>query len=240
LISLSGDPKQGKTYFGASLPNAVVIDFPPAKFGYRTLTIDPIALNRTVGEGFRSLLSPSRQNGELTWVPKIAGFDFYNQYHFVKSWEEFQGAVEQARGYKDSLPKDSGKTWIVIDDTYRWRAMEVMRWKDDKKLNPKGNDWPAQNDFGVITQAMHTEITELQQDFNVCLINRLTTDFKSGEPKAQFYPPGIEYVSDLVIKIGVNLKENVPTQVVTVDYNGHMFVCDPDYNMCKEIESPTP
>jgi hypothetical protein len=242
LLSIYGEPKRGKTYFVANLPNVVIIDFPPAKFGYRTLTIDPIALKRTVGEGFRSLFTLERQeDNSFRAVPKISGFDFQNQYHFVKSWEDFQMAVEEARLYKDTLPEGSGNVWVVIDDTHRWRAMEVMRWKEDKKLNPKGNEWPAQNDFGVITQAMNAEITELQQDFNVCLVHRLTTDFKTGEPKAQFYPPGVEYVSDLVMKIDImRPKDGKPKQVVTIDYNGHVFECDPSYNDCKEIEDPTP
>ena len=56
LGSLWAGTKKGKTWFGASMPNAVLIDFPPAKLSFGKVEIDQIALKRTVGEGFEVCL----------------------------------------------------------------------------------------------------------------------------------------------------------------------------------------
>jgi len=77
LVSVYADTKIGKTYFAASFPNVVLIDFPPAKLSFGKLEFDQIALSRSVGEGFRSVFRPVRKpDGHIAWQPKIDGFDY--------------------------------------------------------------------------------------------------------------------------------------------------------------------
>ena len=116
LVSLYADTKIGKTFFGANFPNAVIIDFPPAKLSFGKVEIDQIALNRSVGEGFRSLFMPIRKpDNTLVWKPKIDNFDYKNQYHFPKSWEEFQTAIEKAKFYAEDVATipNSGSSTII-------------------------------------------------------------------------------------------------------------------------------
>src|SRR5512137_2086355 len=89
LVSLQGRTKRGKTFFGASFPNAVLLDFISCKMGFAKLEFDAAAMNRTVGEGFRSIFRPERKDGEVQWVSKIPGFDFQSQYCYVKTWDQF-------------------------------------------------------------------------------------------------------------------------------------------------------
>ncbi|MDD4352705.1 MAG: hypothetical protein PHU71_07075, partial [Candidatus Gracilibacteria bacterium] len=127
LISLYGKTKKGKTYFGASFPNAVVFDFAPVRWVYRGIFADT---KRTVGEGFRSIFYSTVKDGNRVWIPKITGFSYNNQYKFIRNKQDFTTAIEHARLYSESIPNDSGKVWIILDDTSRWRGIEVIDWQE--------------------------------------------------------------------------------------------------------------
>ena len=234
LVSIQGDTKQGKTFFGASFPNAVILDFAGAKMGFSKIVPDPIASKRTVGEGFRSLFKPVRkEGGQVSWIPKIPGFDYTMQYCYIKSQEQFQTAIEKAKMFRDGLPEGSGKVWIVIDDTTRWRATEVLYWIDMNKKK-----FPIKEQWGQITQTMQSELTEMQNDFNVLLIHKTGRDFDTGLPVALTYPSNAEFVSDCNLEICVLQKDGKQRQCIKVLSNGHQFRCDNDY--CSEILDPEP
>jgi hypothetical protein len=233
LVSVFGETKRGKTFFGASFPNAVVIDFPPVKMKFGSAKIDEVAITRSVGEGFRSLFSSVRKDGAIKWIPKIAGFDFKNQYKFVKSWQDFQGAIEHARLYSEGLDDDAGKVWVVLDDTNRWRGLEVINWSAKN-----GGKWPAAVQFGQITQQMQAEITDIQEFANVLLISRMVKNFDTGDYGPQVYPSGSDYLADASLEIWMGVKDNKQVQIIKVHSNGHDFECNPTY--CKEIVNPTP
>ncbi len=234
LISLYGETKRGKTFFGGKMPNAIVLDMPPVIMKFKDAELDKSAIQRSVGEGFRSLFSPKQKDGNVIWVPKIPGFDFKNQYHFVKSWQDLQNAIELARIYSDSLPAGSGKVWFVIDDTNRWRGLEVVAWQE--RNNGK---WPAPAQFGQITQGMQATITSMQEFGNVLLISRMVKNFDTGEYGPQVYPTGSDYLADASLEITNEIRNEKLTQVIKVHSNGHDFMCNPGF--CKEVtNNPTP
>lgn len=236
LGSLWAGTKIGKTWFGANMPNAVIIDFPPAKLSFGKVEIDQLALTRTVGEGFRSLFMPVRQkDGTLTWKPKISGFDYTNQYHFVKTWEDFQTALEMASFYAEDIKaQNSGKVWVVLDDTYRWRALEIIHYITKNKRK-----WPSQQEFGLITQAMSSQITAIQNFANVLLIHRTAKDFDTGVPVPLIYPTSADFNSDIVIELEHRVLPDGKRQVALIHSTGHDFPCNnPDYQT--EVIDPTP
>lgn len=234
LISLYGETKRGKTFFGGSFPHAVVIDFPPVKYGFKEVKIDEAALKRTVGEGFRSLFAPQRKDGKVVWTPKIDGFDYRNQYKFVKSYKEFQTAIEMAKFYSETLEDDSGKVWVVLDDTNRWRGLEVITWQQNNN-----GKWPAPVQFGQITQSMQGMITEIQDFANVLLISRMVKNFDTGDYGPQVYPSGSDYLADASLEITNEIRNDKVMQIIKVHSNGHDFECNPGY--CKEIpNNPSP
>lgn len=239
LVSLYADTKIGKTYFGASFPNAVVFDFPPAKFEFRGVKLDPVALKRNVGEGFRSLYVPVRKDdGSLTWKPKIAGFNSNgSQYYFPKTWEQFQTALEKTKYYAEDLSeiKDAGKAWVIIDDTYRWRALEVLHFIE---TSPK-HQYPSQPEFGKITQAMASQITYIRNFANVLVIHRTAKDFDTGEKIPLVYPTSIDFDSDISVKLVHEMRDNELHQVAKIYSTGHDFpCCNSDYQV--EVVDPTP
>lgn len=234
LLSMYGETKKGKTYFGASFPNAVVIDFPPIKLGFGKIEIDQVGMSRTVGEGFRSLFEPKTRDGQIVWVPKIPGFDYKMQYKFVRNWSEFQAAIEHARLFAETLPPGKGRVWVVFDDTYRWRALEVANW-----MSKNGGKWPAMQQFGQITQAMQAQITEVQNFANVLLISRMVRNFDTGEYGPQVYPSGSDYLADASFEITTMQDESGRTiPVIRVHSNGNSYLCDPSF--CRELRNPTP
>lgn len=238
LISISGETKIGKTYFGASFPNAFIIDFPPVKFGFRSITFDPVALNRSVGEGWRSIARPERRAGGVQWVSKVPGFDLNKQYCFAKTYADFMSAIARAKEFKSTIPQGEGNVWIILDDTYRWRGLEIQRWVEDTKLNSKRAPFPAKEQFGHVTQNMQSVLTEIQQDFNVAMIHRIVPDYETGEPKAQIYPSGADYISDASLRLTRRKKGDDTIQVAEVLSNAYMFEFSPEF--CREIESPSP
>lgn len=232
LISLQGQTKKGKTYFAASFPNAFVLDFVPSKMKFAGGALDTVAMTRTVGEGFRSLFTPVKKPDGVHWVPKIDGFDFKQQYFFIKSLEMLDAAIEKAKMFKETLSPDAGKVWLVIDDSLRWRNMEVINWAEQKKK------WPAKEIFGQITQGMQAKITSWQNDFNILIVHKMGLDFNTGEPTAQAHPGNIEYVSDCCIEIATVIKDGTLHPLIKVHSNGHCFECDPNY--IKEVLDPDP
>lgn len=238
LVSLYADTKIGKTFFGASFPNAVIIDFPPAKLSFGKAEIDQIALTRSVGEGFRSLFTPVRKpDNTLVWKPKIDGFDYHNQYHFPKSWEEFQTAIEKARFYAEDVSAipNAGKVWVVLDDSYRWRAMEIIHYIQANKRK-----WPSQQEFGLITQAMASQITAIQNFANVLVIHRTVKEFETGNKVPLVYPTSTDFNSDISIEL---IHRDSPDgkskhQVALIHSTGHNYACNADYQT--EVIDPTP
>jgi hypothetical protein len=232
LVSLQGETKKGKTYFAASFPNAFILDFAPSKLKFSGGNMDTAALTRSVGEGFRSLFTPAVKPDGIHYVPKIEGFNFNQQYFFVKSMDMLDAAIEKAKMFKETLEPGSGKVWLVIDDSIRWRNMEVIHWLNTKKK------WPIKEQFGQITQMMQSKLATWQNDFNIVIIHKMGPDFNTGELVAQAYPGNIEYVSDCVLQIDTPIKDGKRTQVIKVLSNGHCFVCEPNY--IQEIENPDP
>ena len=231
LISLYGETKRGKTYFGANFPHAVVFDFPPVKMGFKECFVDT---SRTVGEGFRSLFSPINKDGSIIWRPKIPNFDYKNQYKFIKSWDDFQTAIELTKFYSETLPTTDGRVWVIIDDTNRWRGVEIVTWQ--KKNSGK---WPAPVQFGQITQSMQAAITDIQEFANVLLISRMVKNFDTGEYGPQVYPSGSDYLADASLEITNTIKNDKVTQIVKIHSNGHDFACNPTY--CTEVSgNPLP
>jgi len=235
LLSLYGETKKGKTYLGASFPNAIVIDFPPIKLGFGKLVIDQVGMNRTVGEGFRSLFEPKTRSGEIVWVPKIPGFDFKTQYRFVRNYTEFMGAIEHARLRASTIEPGKGRVWVVFDDTYRWRALEVANW-----VSRNGNKWPSIQQFGQITQTMQGIITEVQNFANVLLISRMVKNYDTGEYGPQVYPSGSDYLADASFEITTTVDESTGRTVPLVKIHscGNRYACDPDF--VRELRDPTP
>jgi hypothetical protein len=232
LVSLQGETKRGKTYFGASFPNAFVLDFAPSIMSFGKVKADEIAMTRTVGEGFRSIFNPVKRGEEVHWVSKIDGFNFKQQYVFIKSLDHLEAAVEKAKMFKETLSSDAGKVWIVVDDTTRWRSMEVLAWFE------KNKKWPIKEQFGQITQGMQSKLSDWQNDFNVLLIHKMSKSFETGEPVAQVYPSNADYVADCNIEIGYAIKDGKQHQVVKVHSNGHCFACNENY--IGEIVDPDP
>lgn len=237
LVSIYADTKIGKTYFAANFPNAVIIDFPPAKLSFGKVEIDQIALKRTVGEGFRSIFSPVRKpDKSLAWVPKIDGFDYRNQYHFPKSWEEFQTALEKAKFYAEdvAMMPNVGKVWVVLDDSYRWRALEIVHY-----LQANKRKWPSQQEFGLITQAMASQITSIQNFANVAIIHRTAKEFETGNKIPLVYPTSTDFNSDVSIELIHRDIDGKKRQVALVHSTGHNFPCNnPDYQT--EVLDPNP
>ncbi len=224
MISLQGETKKGKTFFAASFPNAFVLDFAPSHMKFGGGKMDEGALKRTVGEGFSSLFKPVLENGEVTWVPKIPGFDYRQQYFFVKNVNMLDIAVEKAKMFAETLPKDAGKVWLVVDDTTRWRNMEVINWLNEKKK------WPIKEQFGQITQAMLARLTSWQEHFNVVLIHKMDPSYDNpGTFSAKLYPGNVDYVSDCSLEIGTVEKDGKKQRLVKVINNRHCNDCDPEY-----------
>jgi len=237
LVSLYADTKIGKTWFGANMPNAVIIDFPPAKLSFGKVEIDQLALKRTVGEGFRSIFAPFKKpDGVLAWKPKIDNFDYKNQYHFPKSWEEFQVALEKAKYYAEdvALIPNAGKVWVVLDDTYRWRAMEILNYITKNKRK-----WPSQQEFGLITQAMSSQITAIQNFANVLLIHRTAKDFDTNLKVPLVYPTSADFNSDISVELIHEVRDGKLHQVARIHSTGHDFApMNPDYQT--EVVDPDP
>jgi hypothetical protein len=232
MLSLQGETKKGKTYFAASFPNAFLLDFAPSKMSFAKVIPDELAMTRTVGEGFRSIFTPVKKPDGVHWVPKIPGFDYKQQYFFVKNTDMLDAAIEKAKLFKESLPKDSGKVWLVIDDTIRWRNMEILHWVETK------GKWPAREQFGIVTQQMLGKITLWQNDFNVLLIHKMEKSFETGEPIAKIYPGNADYLSDCNLEITNIQKNNNMHQAIIIHSNGHCYECSADY--VKEILDPDP
>jgi hypothetical protein len=239
LVSLYADTKIGKTFFGANFPNVVLIDFPPAKLSFGKVEIDQLALKRSVGEGFRSIFSPTRKaDGTLAWTPKIEGFDYKNQYHFPKTWEEFQIALEKAKYYAEdvaSIP-NAGKVWVVLDDSYRWRALEIIHY-----ITVNKRKWPSQQEFGLITQAMSSQLTAIQNFANVLVIHRTVKDFDSGLKVPMVHPTSTDFNSDCSIELIHRDSPDGKTkhQVALIHSTGHDFApMNADYQY--EVIDPTP
>ena len=154
------------------------------------------------------------------------------QYFFVKNTDMLDAAIEKAKLFKESLPKDAGKVWLVIDDTIRWRNMEILHWVETK------GKWPAREQFGIVTQQMLGKITLWQNDFNVLLIHKMEKSFETGEPIAKIYPGNADYLSDCNLEIKNIQKNNNMHQAIIIHSNGHCYECSADY--VKEILDPDP
>lgn len=234
LISLYGETKKGKTYFGASFPNAVVMDFAITITKFKEAFPDPISQTRNVGEGFRSLFSPTTRNGKVGWIPKIDGFNYNTQYKYIKDDKGFLSAIEDAKLFSESLLPSDGKAWVVIDDTTRWRGIELIEWR-----SKNSGKWPIPAQFGQITQTMQSKLTEIQEFANVLLISRMVKNFDTGDYGPQVYPTGSDYLADASLEICEEIGQDKKIrQVIKVHSNGHNFACNDDY--CSKIENPTP
>jgi hypothetical protein len=227
LVSLFGETKMGKTRFASSFPNAVVLDFPPARFGFGKVEVEQVALNRKYGEGFRSIFRPVAKDGTVRYYPQIDNFDPDKQYYFVRTHDEMQAALDKTKFWADELAEKQEKVWVVIDDSYRWRAQEVLHFI----ANSAKHRYPAQMEFGQITQAMQSQITQIQNFANVLVVHRLANDFNTGLPTPTVYPTNCDYNADasLEIKIRPGLDPKQQERVIIVHSDGFADTLDPDF-----------
>jgi len=144
------------------------------------------------------------------------------RYRFVKTWDEFLAAIEDAKAYKAELEeeakkagKELGGVWLVLDDSYRWRVFAVLRWLElqSGKTRKSGKDikWPAEAEWGLVSQLMTDTMNILHNDFNLVLIHRMKDEYiknvATGETIIQAFPGGINYTGDITIEVAKEDKE---------------------------------
>jgi len=218
LGSIWGMTKTGKSTLAATFPNAFVIDFAQVAMSYGHAEILP---QRSVGEAYFS-------------VRKVTGFDIQQQYRYVKTWDEFKLALQDAQMYAESLksePAKAGKCWLVLDDSYRWRVFALLEYIRQNKRK-----WPIQQEWGRITQAMQSDVNEIQNFANLLIVHRMVKDFDTGQPVAQIMPSGIDFVGDFAGELALCEKDGKRQRVFRVVGNRHDDECSDTY--CREVVSP--
>ena len=227
LVSLFGETKAGKTWFAANFPNAVILDFPPCRFFFGGVEVQECQLKRKYGEAFRSLFRSVAKNGEVRYFPTVDNFDPERQYYFVRTHDEFLAALDKTKFWADELADKKERVWVVIDDSYRWRGQEVLNFiaKSSK------HRYPAQMEFGQITQAMQGQITQIQNFANVLVVHRMSNDFNTGLPTPTIYPTNCDYNADASLEIKKRFKENNKDEerLIVVRSDGFADTLDKDF-----------
>jgi hypothetical protein len=206
-FSIGGMPKTGKTTFAIKFPYAFIIDFASVNMGMAHAEI----IN--AGKYGESHFSVREYFKKFSKDPDV---EMQKRYRFVKTWDEFMKAIDDARKYKSDLEKEAEKSgkkmnvpWLVLDDSYRWRVFTVLRWlelqKDKTRKSGKDIKWPAEAEWGLVSQLMTDLLTELKNEFHIVLTHRMKDEYiknvATGEIVLQAYPGGIHYTGDVTMEV---------------------------------------
>ena len=208
VVSIGSKPKGGKTTFAAKFPHAFIIDFASVNMG---LAHDEVLEYGDVGEAHFSV-----QKYFATFA-KDPDAEMAKRYRYVTSWAQFLKAIEDAKAWKAEVEekakakgKPCGRTWLVLDDSYRWRVFAVLRWIElqqgkARKKSGREIEWPAEQEWGLVTQLMTDTLNVLKVDFNLAIIHRLKDEYikgtQTGETVLMAYPSGIDYIGDITLQI---------------------------------------
>lgn len=150
-------------------------------------------------------------------------------YRFIRTWEDFLFAVEEAKSYRDDVSKKiNKKIWVVIDDTTNWRwlcAYNAMIQNGHKSL--------SQPDWSLATMTMSSAFQDLEGNFNVILINQMKdayeNDIATGKKAPSFYPANLDYICDATLSYEIATKEDGSRYpILRIDSMKNIWICSKD------------
>jgi len=176
--------------------------------------------------------------GEAFRACKNAGLNIDTQYHYIRSWEDIDKAIDYAFEYRETITKKPNKRiWVVIDDTNMWRWHSAL--KAQKK---NGHKSIVKDDWGQATTDMVMTVRRLESEFNLLFVNQKQDLYKDGENtgdrKGKWYPSGIEYSLDIVGELWVDKSKSPHVQHFEVVANRMNWLCDDLY--VSDIINPEP
>jgi len=164
----------GKSHFGASLPNVFMLDMAQSDIQF----------------GKAKELKKPNAEGAFTALSRV-GLD-PERYAFIKHWNYIPQAIEKAR--------ELGSEWIFVDDCSRMRALAVVDiMRTAKTAGGKPKNSPDKSVWMEATTRLNAFISEINDEFNICLSAQIVKDFDTGEPVSLVYPNSIDSKADAVV-----------------------------------------
>lgn len=202
-IGFYGSPKTGKSHFAASF----VKEFGGAM-------IEPVVIQQLPpkkGEPAKYIVDQSPY-GHSAYAVKNVGLDFGTQYKYVKSWAEYQEAIDTLTMKTIDSEK---RLWLVIDDTDQWRRLYAYH----LAINVNSRKQVTMEEYKQAGGDLVTEMNRLKNLFNVVYVNQMKDEYKgenpTGETVAAVYPANAKFIYEIYGKLYKN--RETKTRVFDVD-----------------------
>lgn len=221
-LSVYAPPKFGKSHFADMFVDkfdGMVFDFAKVnRVVAPKVANGPKPRYELVVDGLRNV-------GDAYTAFKHVGLNPVTQYRYIKSWDEFMFAIEEAKMYRDSSKKANRRVWVVIDDTTNMRWQNVL-WtlNQTKHTSPSTADWTMSN------LEMLSAYSILDANFNTIYVNQVKDEYVDDKPTGnligEFYPKNLGHIVDVSLNYTSKLdEEGEEYAVLKVDAlrNRHRF-----------------
>lgn len=191
-IGLYGDPKEGKSHFAAGFVKE-----------FQGMIIEPVVIQQLPpkkGEAARYVVDQSPY-GHSAYALKNVGIDIKNDYRYVKSWKEYQDAIDTLQMRAAESDK---RLWLVIDDSDQWRRLYTYH----LALNINGRKQVTKDEFMQAGGDLVTFMNQLKNMFNMVYVNQMKDEFIKDEPTgrsiAAVYPANAKFLYEIYGKLYKN------------------------------------
>jgi hypothetical protein len=206
-IGIYGEPKVGKSHLAAGFAK---------EFG--GMVIEPVVIQQLPpkkGEAARYVVDQSPY-GHSAWAIKNVGLDFTTQYAYVKSWSEYQLAVD---ALVEKTFESDKRLWLIIDDSDQWRRLYAYH----LAMNVSGRKQVTKEEFVQAGGDLITEMNRLKNLFNTVYISQMKDEYVGDNPTgrqvAAVYPTNAKFIYEIYGKLYKNRetkKRDFDVELLTV------------------------
>ncbi len=172
-----------------------------------------------------------------------AGINMEQQYKMIRTWDDYEQAVEYALMYRDDVSqKENKRIWIIIDDTSNMRENKAIHNMIQNKHKQRTTD-----DWRDATVDLKMAMSQLAYEFNCIYINQMTTEFETitlesgkkektptGRKVGMWYPYGLEHM----VEVKGTLVKTAEKRIFTIV--GNQIWDSLDLKLPIDVEDPTP
>ena len=183
-----------------------------------------------VSMSFRKLQVYKEEYGEgydPIWKLYNNDKEFNEHYKYIREWKDVYPILEDFEGGT-----------IVLDDSYRTRGLCAQNLMVRKKI-----EFPAQQDWGIITQELDSIITDMKTRANVVVINQMskrterTGDSIIQYVEPRYLPSDLPYMADISLSLDIRHKSKKTVRIASV--NNNRFLDPAGNEWVEEVEDPS-
>ena len=216
-VGLWGEGKEGKSYFAASFVKE-----------FTGMIIEPVSIQQMPpkkGSPARYVIDQSPY-GHSAYALKNLKIDYKTQYRHVKSWDEYNKAIDELSLMAMTSDK---RVWLVIDDTDQWRRLYSYHLAFD--IN--GRTQVTKDEYMQAGGDLVTEMNRLKNMFNIVYVNQAKDEFvkevATGRRVAAVYPSNAKFVYEIYGKLYRNFETKTRDFDIELLTTADMF--DPNLSM---------